>query len=193
MPMALVVASRPCLTELKQAIDQPRMRVITSEFERAVSLAVEHQPDLILVAPPPIPDVLHLCERLLKNGLTKNIPIFLISVDHNAIDGGPPLLRTAGSRARDGDLSDLQKSFRRGGTMGQDAYQHVARTQRQTQLLSILDLLHYVEAEIAEIGIETSAALLEATIADVAQWLRRPDPDQSDSSYLMNSRTDLDL
>lgn len=183
MPMALVVALKHCLTELKQAIDQPRMQVITSEFERAVSLAVEHQPDLILVAPPPIPDVLHLCERLLENGLTKNIPIFLISVDHNAIDGGPPLLHTAASRARDGDLSDLQKSFRRARNMGQDANQCVPRTQRQKQLLSILDLLHYVEAEIAEIGIETSAALLEATIADVAQWLRRAEADQSGGSY----------
>lgn len=193
MPMALVVASRPYLADLKQAIDQPRMQVITSGFERAVSLAVEHQPDLILVAPPPIPDVLHLCERLLKNGLTKNIPIFLISVDHNAIDGGPSLLHTAASRARDGDFSDLQKSRRRERTMGQDERQYVPRTQRQKQLLSILDLLHYVEAEIAEMGIETSAALLGATIADVAQRLRRPEPDQSDRSYLMNSRTDLDL
>lgn len=193
MPMALVVASRPYLTELKQAIDQPRMQVITSEFDSAVSLAVEHQPDLILVAPPPIPDVLHLCERLLENGLTKNIPIFLISVDHSAIDGGPSLLHMAASQARDGDLSDLQKSRRWGGTMGQDERQYVPRTQRQKQLLSILDLLHYVEGEIAEIGIETSAALLEATIADVAQWLRRPESDQSDRSYLMNSRTDIDL
>ncbi|QQO23659.1 hypothetical protein JJB98_28945 [Bradyrhizobium diazoefficiens] len=193
MPMALVVASRPYLTELKQAIDQPRMQVITSEFDSAVSLAVEHQPDLILVAPPPIPDVLHLCERLLENGLTKNIPIFLISVDHSAIDGGPSLLHMTASQARDGDLSDLQKSRRWGGTMGQDERQYVPRTQRQKQLLSILDLLHYVEGEIAEIGIETSAALLEATIADVAQWLRRPEPDQSDRSYLMNSRTDIDL
>lgn len=193
MPMALVVTSRPYLTELQQAIDQPRMQVITAEFERAVSLAVEHQPDLILVAPPPIPDVLHLCKRLLENDSTKNIPIFLISVDYNAIDGVPPLLRTTASPARDGDFSDTLKPRRRGGKVGQDERQYVPITQRQKQLLSILDLLHYVEAEIAEMGIETSAALLEATIADVAQRLRRPEPDQSDRSYMMNSRTDLDL
>lgn len=183
MPMTLVVALRHYLAELRQAIDRPSVQVITVEFERAVSLAVEHRPDLILIAPPPISDVLHLCKRLLENDSTQSIPIFLISVAYNAIDGDPPLLRTTASPARDGDCSDPLKSHRQGGKVAQDEGRYVPRTQRQKQLLSILDLLHYAEAEVAEMGIETSAALLEATIADVAQWLRRPGPGRFDCSY----------
>lgn len=40
------------------------------------------------------------------------------------------------------------------------------------QLLSILHLLRYAEAEVSELGLETSAVLLEAAIADLAQNLR---------------------
>lgn len=42
---------------------------------------------------------------------------------------------------------------------------------RQKQLLSIIDLLRYAEAEILELHIETSAVLVGAAITDLAQDL----------------------
>ncbi|WP_354112311.1 hypothetical protein [Bradyrhizobium sp. S3.12.5] len=174
MPKALVVALTRYLTVFREALDQSTMQVIVAEFDCAVSLAIEHQPDLILIAPPPIPDVLLICKRLLENGSTKHIPIFLISVDYNTIDGGPRLPRTAASQARDGDDVDSLKPPRQ-RSVGQEEGRYVARTQRQKQILSILDLLHYAQGEISEMGIETSAALLEATIVDVAQSVGIPE------------------
>ncbi|MCA6120134.1 hypothetical protein J6524_35655 [Bradyrhizobium sp. WSM 1738] len=47
----------------------------------------------------------------------------------------------------------------------------LADSERRKQLLSILDLLRYAEAEVRELDLETSAVLLAATITDVAQNL----------------------
>ncbi|WP_143270748.1 hypothetical protein [Bradyrhizobium brasilense] len=49
--------------------------------------------------------------------------------------------------------------------------QPVANGTRKEQLLSILNLLRYAEAETAELNLETSKVLLGAAIADVAQHL----------------------
>ncbi|SPP98232.1 protein of unknown function [Bradyrhizobium vignae] len=49
--------------------------------------------------------------------------------------------------------------------------QSVANGKRKEQLLSILNLLRYAEAEIAELHLDTSKVLLGAAIADVAQHL----------------------
>lgn len=163
MPMTLVLAAKPYLKELKHAVGQSRIQVVTAEFERAVSLALEHQPDLILLVSPPIPNVLQTCERLLENEFTKNIPIFLLSLDHNMIDDRLAILHDATPQARAGGALYDKRTF------GQDNDQN---RQRQQQLLSILDLLRYAEAEIAELGIETSAVLLGATITDVAKNLQ---------------------
>ncbi|MCC8977855.1 hypothetical protein [Bradyrhizobium acaciae] len=156
------------------------MQVITAEFESAVSAAARRQPDLILIAPPPIPQVLNVCKRLLENSSTKDIPIFLVSVDFDTIEGRPSLFRAPGSQVGGGEYPEALRPRGRGATMGQDEGQDRLRTRRQQQLLSILDLLHYAEAEIAEMGIETSVALLEAAIADVAQRMRSPEPSQFD-------------
>ncbi|WP_439360476.1 hypothetical protein [Bradyrhizobium sp. DASA03007] len=50
-------------------------------------------------------------------------------------------------------------------------HQSVADGKRKQQLLFILSLLSYAEAEIAELNLETSAVLLEAAIADIFQHL----------------------
>ncbi|MGY4257849.1 CheY-like chemotaxis protein [Bradyrhizobium sp. USDA 4516] len=166
MPMALVVAARPYLTELWQAVDQSRIQVVPAEFEHTVSLAAQHQPDLILIASPPIADVLETCQRLLESSSTRNIPIFLIPVDYSLSDGSPSAPRATTVKfpywleeqcVKEGDARDRGQSM--------------VSNPRQTQLLSILDLLRYAEAEVAELDIETSVALLAATIADITQHL----------------------
>ncbi|RXG86621.1 hypothetical protein [Bradyrhizobium zhanjiangense] len=171
MPIALVVAARPYLKELRQALDQSRIQIVTAEFERSVPVAIEHQPDLILIASQPIPDVLQTCQRLLENGSTRNIPIFLISLEFSGIDNAPPVFRETAPQTRAGEFSHRSTPRRDKGKFPQDNDHSVVNSRRQTQLLSVLDLLCYAEAEIAELGIETSAALLGATIADVAQNL----------------------
>lgn len=170
MPMTLVAAAKPYLKELRQAVDQSRVQVIMAEFERAVSLAVEHRPDLILVASPPIGDVVQTCQCLLENGSTRNIPIFLIFLDCNTNPADPSSLREATLRA---GASECPCGATPRGDKKQFVHddQSMTNGSRQKQLLSILDLLHYAEAEVAELGIETSSALLRATIADVDQHL----------------------
>ncbi|MCK1412426.1 hypothetical protein IVB55_05070 [Bradyrhizobium sp. CW4] len=170
MPMALIVAAKPYLEELWQAVDKSRIYVIAAEFEHAVSLAIEHQPDLILVASPPIPEALQTCQRLLENDSTRNIPIFLISLAYNTVEGCLPTFRATAPRVGTGEFSHRSPPRRGSGKFDRDS---MVEAQRQAQLLSILDLLRYAEAEIEELGIETSAALLGATIADVAQNLEQ--------------------
>ncbi|MHC2432650.1 hypothetical protein ACVMB0_000025 [Bradyrhizobium sp. USDA 4451] len=46
-----------------------------------------------------------------------------------------------------------------------------AADNRQKQLLSIIQLLHYAEAEILELELETSAVLLAAVITHLTQHL----------------------
>lgn len=57
-----------------------------------------------------------------------------------------------------------------------DGNQPVTDNRRQKQLLSLLDLLRYAEAEIAELNLETSAVLLRATIAELAQNVEQVHP-----------------
>lgn len=44
-------------------------------------------------------------------------------------------------------------------------------TERERQLISLIDLLRHAEAEILELNLKRSAVLLEAAIADLTQHL----------------------
>lgn len=168
-PTALVVAARPYASELRQALDQSSIHVLAAEFERTVFLAVEHQPDLILVASPPIRDALKTCQRLLENRSTRDIPISLISLDCNMVDEASTKGRTL---ATAGEFPDRLTARERKGRFTGVNNQLAVDGQRQKQLLSVLDLLRYLETEISELELETSAVLLGAAIADVAQKLK---------------------
>ncbi|WP_439406491.1 hypothetical protein ACNJX9_34400 [Bradyrhizobium sp. DASA03076] len=150
-PVALVVAAIHHLSEL-QGIDRSKVHVVKTEFERIVSLAVKHQPDLILVACPPVGEALKACQCLLKNPSMRNIPIFLISMGYDTFPHGQL-------------LSPVKEEF----VTADDRY--VTKGKRQKRLTSILNLLRYAEAEIAELDLEISAALLGAAIADIARQL----------------------
>lgn len=171
MPMALVVAASSYFNELWEAIDHSETHAVVVDFEGAVALALEHQPDLILVVPPPIRDALKSCERLLGNRATRNIPISLVSLGHNMIDDASSI--SLKSRAQATANEFLHRKFVRDkGKLVADNDQHVVHPRRQKQLLGILDLLRYAEAEISKLELETSVVLLGATIADVAQNLK---------------------
>lgn len=171
MPMVLVVAATCYFNELWEAIDHSETHAIVVEFEGAVALALEHQPDLILVVPPPIRDALKSCERLLENRSTRNIPISLISLGHNMIDDAPSISLKSHAQATASEVL-YRKLVRDKGKLVANNNQHVIHRRRQKQLLGILDLLRYAEAEISKLELETSVVLLGATIADVAQNLK---------------------
>lgn len=165
-PLALALAARPYLNELRQAVDQSGIHVLGAEFERAVCLAVEHQPDIILVASPPIEDALQTCRHLLENYSSRNIPISLISLDCNMIDTPfteTPALATAGETPYRQFAADYKEGLADAQPTNDD--------KRTTRLLSVVNLLRYVEVEIVELKLETSAVLLEAMIVDLAQSL----------------------
>lgn len=166
--VALVAAAKPHLNDLLQAVDRSGLHVVIAEFERAVSFVEKHQPDLIFVAAPPILDALKACERLLENGSTRDIPLFLVVLDYNAID--EPFI-TAPARSTAGEVLYLEIARSRKEECAADDTASTVDCKRQKRLLSVLDLLQYAEAEITELDLETSAVLLEATIADLVQHL----------------------
>lgn len=169
MPTLVVAAARPYLNALWRALNPSRIDVVTAEFERAVSVAVENQPDLILVASPPIPDALKTCERLLENGSTRNIPISLISLDYNVIDGASSFFLKAPAQMAAAKFGHRPSARDSKGTTSDT--QSVVGEKRKKQLLSVVNLLNYAENEILDLNLETSAVLLEATIADLVQNL----------------------
>ncbi|QOZ23931.1 hypothetical protein [Bradyrhizobium sp. CCBAU 51753] len=170
MPVALVVAAKLYLRDLWQALDQSGIHVVAAEFERSVSLAIEHQPDIILVASPPIGDAVNACQRLLENPSTINIPIFLSSLGDKIINDACSIFFNTPTQARLDDFPSRQTARgKKGGTAG-DA-ESAVDVKRRRQLLSMLDLLRYAETEISKLGLETSSVLLGATIADVAENL----------------------
>ncbi|MCK1516070.1 hypothetical protein IVB22_26640 [Bradyrhizobium sp. 190] len=174
IPMALVIAAAPHLGELKQVIDQcidgSPIHVITTEFKHSVLLAIALLPDLILVASPPTRDALKTCQRLLENSSTRTIPICLIALDTEMVNDVACLSLKAPTKPTAGELPYRLKARRDKGLFAEDNHS-VAHAKRRKQLLSIIDLLRNAEAEMAELDLETSAMLLGAAMADVAQHL----------------------
>ncbi|WP_456815565.1 hypothetical protein [Bradyrhizobium sp. USDA 4508] len=168
MPVALVVAARAYLDELQQAIDQSKIDVVTTEFGRVVPLAAKYQPNLILVAFPPIEDALKTCQRLLENCSTRSIPISLISLGHNRLDD--TLVCTPAEAVLDA-FPYRQVARASKEKPSAEGPQPVTSGNRQKQLLNIIDMLRYAEKEVLGLKIETSAVLLTATIADLLQNL----------------------
>lgn len=166
--MTLVAAARPYLKELRQAIGQSRIHAVTGEFERTISLALEHQPDLILVTGPPVADALKTCKRVLENPSTRNIPISLISL-HNMSDNASSIFLKPSAQGMPGEFQYRQIVRGNKGAFAADDNQYSVDGKRQKQLMGILDLLRYAEAEISELDLETSAVLLGAAIADLAR------------------------
>ncbi|UVO30481.1 hypothetical protein [Bradyrhizobium arachidis] len=172
MPTALVVAARPYFNGLSQAIDQSETYMIRAGFERAIAMAVEHRPDIILVVSAPIRKALETCERLLENRSTRSIPIFIISLGCNMFHSPSSTLRNKHTEARIAGVPNRQIARGNKGKLNADDGQDMVDGTRKTQLLSILDLLRYAEAEVSELELETSAVLLGAAITDLAQNLK---------------------
>ncbi|WP_036051470.1 hypothetical protein [Bradyrhizobium sp. Tv2a-2] len=59
------------------------------------------------------------------------------------------------------------------GPLAAECNQYPSTPKRNKLLLSITQLLRYAQAEIAELDLEISGILLEATIADIARELDR--------------------
>ncbi|MHB0773888.1 PleD family two-component system response regulator [Bradyrhizobium sp. 1.29L] len=163
-PMVLAIAARPYLDRLSKVLDQSEVCLVAAEFERSVFAAADSQPDLILVASPPIGDALNTCQRLRENRSTRYIPIFLISLNYNVIDDTSSIHQATAGASPCRNKSDKRV------IAAEDAPSLVGRKEKK-QLEGILHLLRYVEAEIIQLHLETSAVLLGASIADLAQNL----------------------
>ncbi|MGY4353206.1 hypothetical protein ACVWXM_009723 [Bradyrhizobium sp. GM7.3] len=168
-PITLVAAARPYLKELRQAIGRSRIHAIAGEFGRTISLALEHQPDLILVTVPPLVGALKTCKLVLENHSTKNIPLSLISLRNMSDDTSSVFLKPR-AQATPGEFQHRHIVRGNNGEFAAaDDNQYSVDGKRQMKLMGLLELLRYAEAEITELDLETSAVLLAATIADVAQ------------------------
>ncbi|UVO35693.1 hypothetical protein KUL72_30510 [Bradyrhizobium arachidis] len=167
MPVALLIAAQPHLRDLWLALEKSGIRVVASEFERSLALAVEYQPDIVLVASPPIEDAVKTCERLLETPLTTNIPIFLTS-----LDGDSSVPHTVPAQEASANRPDRQITQVNRPHLVADDEQYRNDCDRRRALRAILEMLHYAETEISKLNLETSTALLGATIAEVAQELK---------------------
>ncbi|MCK1670194.1 hypothetical protein [Bradyrhizobium sp. 153] len=172
MPVALVVAARDYLRDLRRALNQFEIHLLTAEFERSLSLAAEHQPDIILVASPPIGEAVKACQRLLENPSTTSIPIFLNSLGDNTVHNISSIFLNAPAQATTSGFAYWQSPPGNKGGVTVDDTGNGNGNDKRRQLLSILQMLRNAEIEVSRLNLETSGLLLGATIADISQRLK---------------------
>ncbi|MBB4365274.1 hypothetical protein GGD65_006340 [Bradyrhizobium sp. CIR18] len=170
-PTAVVGADSLYFSDLCQALNQCGIHVVAGELDQSLSLAVEHQPDIILVASPPIGHAMKTCQSLLENPLTTNIPIFVSSLGDAMVDNISSIFLKGTAKATPGEFH-FRQSMRSKGAFAADDNEYGDASKRRRQLLNVLDLLRYAEDQISRLNLETSTVLLGATVADVARNLK---------------------